>query len=324
MAKPRIFISSTFYDLRYVREDLERFIVGMGYEPVRHETGNIPYSKKGPLEEAVYKEVALSDVIVCIIGGRYGTESLYREGSITQNELLEAFNKGIQVYIFVEQSVLSEFSTYRLNKDNKDIKYGFVNNIEIYKFLEMIHSLPQNNPVAPFTTSADICDILRSQWAGLFQRFLREEGRLSEIQTLEEMKGIARTLQETVSFLTKERKDSDGAIKTILSMNHPVFRRFAEIANIRYRVFFTSKTELDLWLAARSYQPLSSEEYDPDSVAEWVNKREKKYIKLKRDIFDKEGKLKAYSEQGWENNWIELCDLPGTAPEMPPPDEIPF
>jgi len=324
MAKPRIFISSTFYDLRYVREDLERFIVGMGYEPVRHETGNIPYSKKGPLEEAAYKEVALSDVIVCIIGGRYGTESSSRDGSITQNELLEALSKGIQVYIFVEQSVLAEFFTYRLNKDNKDIKYGFVDSIEIYKFLEMIHSLPQNNPVTPFTTSADICDILRSQWAGLFQRFLREEGRLSEIQVLDEMKSVARTLQETVSFLTKERKDSDGAIKTILSMNHPAFRRFAEIASIKYRVFFTNKEELDKWLAARSYNPIKQDSYDKGSVLEWVNKKDKKYIRLTKNIFDDDGKLKPSSAEKWDNNWIELCDLPETAPEMPPSDEISF
>ncbi len=42
MARPRIFISSTFYDLRQVRYDIERSIRELGYEPVRHETGAIP------------------------------------------------------------------------------------------------------------------------------------------------------------------------------------------------------------------------------------------------------------------------------------------
>jgi hypothetical protein len=42
MAKPRVFISSTFYDLRHVRADLERFIKDMGYEPVLSES---PHSK---------------------------------------------------------------------------------------------------------------------------------------------------------------------------------------------------------------------------------------------------------------------------------------
>ena len=43
MAKPRIFISSTFYDLRQVRADLNMFIDSLGYDSVRNEEGNIPY-----------------------------------------------------------------------------------------------------------------------------------------------------------------------------------------------------------------------------------------------------------------------------------------
>lgn len=43
MAKPRIFISSTFYDLKQIRTDLDNFIKGMGYDVVRNEQGNIPY-----------------------------------------------------------------------------------------------------------------------------------------------------------------------------------------------------------------------------------------------------------------------------------------
>ena len=37
MAKPRVFISSTFYDLRQVRQDLDQFIMSLGYEPIRNE-----------------------------------------------------------------------------------------------------------------------------------------------------------------------------------------------------------------------------------------------------------------------------------------------
>ena len=39
MAKPRVFISSTFYDLRQVRQDLDQFIMSLGYEPIRNEEG---------------------------------------------------------------------------------------------------------------------------------------------------------------------------------------------------------------------------------------------------------------------------------------------
>lgn len=50
MAKPRIFISSTFYDLRQVRSDLYQFIESLGYEPIRNEEGDIPYGKEEELE----------------------------------------------------------------------------------------------------------------------------------------------------------------------------------------------------------------------------------------------------------------------------------
>ena len=75
MAKPRIFLSSTFYDLRQIREDLEQMIRELGYESVRHETGAIPYSRKEPLESSAYREVDLCDIMVSIIGGRFGTQS---------------------------------------------------------------------------------------------------------------------------------------------------------------------------------------------------------------------------------------------------------
>ena len=37
--KPRIFISSTFYDLKYIREDLANFVRSYNYEPVLFEDG---------------------------------------------------------------------------------------------------------------------------------------------------------------------------------------------------------------------------------------------------------------------------------------------
>ena len=45
MARPRIFISSTFYDLKQIRAELDMFIESLGYEPIRNEEGDIPYGK---------------------------------------------------------------------------------------------------------------------------------------------------------------------------------------------------------------------------------------------------------------------------------------
>ena len=249
MARPRIFISSTFYDLRQVRSDIERSIRELGYEPVRHETGAVPYSKDEPLESGAYQEIDLSDVIVFIMGGRSGSQSKEYPGySISQAELKRALDKGIQVFIFVESGVLNEYQTYKLNKNSKDIKYFSVDDVKVFPFLEELYSLPVNNPITRFEVANDINSFLKQQFAGLFHRFLQEQKRQQEVRVLDEMNSVSKTLNELVRFLTVERKNKDDAIKSILLANHPAFRRLAELTNTPYRVFFTTREEMEACL----------------------------------------------------------------------------
>lgn len=320
MPRPRVFISSTFYDLRQVREDLERFIRDIGYEPVRNETGSISYEKTEKLETAAYREVELCDIIVAIVGGRFGTASQDDPGySISQAELRRALDRGIQVFIFIERNVLSEFSTYQVNKKNKRTKYRFVDNVKVYEFIEQIHKLPRNNPVAAFEISAEIIDYLRTQWAGLFQRFLQEQTRLSEAHILEEMNASAKTLRELVTYLTEERSNKDEAIQNILLASHPAFRRFAELTETPYRVFFTNESELNAWLKARSWTPIDEERWDPGSTGEWTH-HTKGYLRLGVNLFDENGRLKVFTERDWEPDWLELRH----AEPIEDDDEVPF
>lgn len=76
MAAPRVFVSSTYYDLRHVRDDIEIFLKGLGYVPVMHDKGNVTYTQGDvSLEQACYNELATCDIVVCIIGGKFGTQS---------------------------------------------------------------------------------------------------------------------------------------------------------------------------------------------------------------------------------------------------------
>ena len=321
MAKPRVFISSTFYDLRQIRENMERFVKEIGYEPVRYETGAIPYEKDKPLESSAYKEVELCDIIVSIIGGRFGTESGEDERySITQNEIRRALDRGVQVYIFVEQTVLSEFDTYKLNKENDSITYSAVDDKRIFTFLEQLYALPQNNPITGFQTSEDIIEYLRSQWAGLFQRFLEKQQQAEEVSVLDDIKTTARTLKELVEYLSKESKGKDRAIENILMANHPAFTGFAKITATKYRVYFSNKRELDSWLKARGYIQIDPESLDEGSVYEWQSSTKEDYIILTENIFDEDGDLKIYTEKEWDNTWLGSGEY-----LMPPEDEdLPF
>jgi len=314
MARPRIFISSTFYDLRQVREDLERTIRELGYEPIRHETGAIAYSKSEKLESAAYREVDLCDVLVSIIGGRYGTGSATNPGaSISQIELRRALERGVQVFIFVEKSVNAEYQTYKLNKDVKGIKYSSVNNVKIFEFLEELHALPQNNAMATFEVAQDISIYLREQFAGLFHQFLQDQKRAVEMRLLEEMNATARTLREVVTFLTEERKKgTEDAIKSILLVNHPAFAEFAKLTNTVYRVFFTNRAELDSWLKERGFAVNDDVfSHDQDSVAEWVGpKKSQVYLKLTHNIFEDDGALMNITPNEWKQEWLQRVKLP--------------
>lgn len=305
---------------------MERFIIELGYEPIRHETGAIPYTKDQALEFSAYQEVEQSDIIIHIIGGRFGTESRDASGkSISQTELAKAHQKGVQVFIFVQHNVLSELDTYRRNKSKKDIDYCHVDNIRVFEFLDDLYQLQANNSIVGFHTAKDITDFLRAQWAGLFRHFLRQQTRIAENRVLDEMKSIASTLQQLVTFLTNEREGHDEAIKSILFASHPAFRRFAQITGTLYRVYFTNRSELEAWLAARGWRTHPNDQWslDPDSVYEYSGKEQ--YLKITHDIFDEDRNLKIFNERNWDDEWIQI-EKYKTPPDEDDaePDDIPF
>jgi hypothetical protein len=150
MAKPRVFVSSTFYDLKQVRSDLEHFIRELGYESVLNEHGNIPYGNQERLEQYCYKEIELVDILVSIIGGRFGSNAGESSYSISQMELKTTLKLGKQVYVLIEKAVYSEFETYLHNKNVEGIKYRHVDTPNIYMFIEEARALPVNNTIASF------------------------------------------------------------------------------------------------------------------------------------------------------------------------------
>ena len=311
MAKPRIFISSTFYDLRQVRSDLDRFIRDLGYEAVLNELGNIPYGKDDKLEEYCYKEISNIDILVSIVGGRFGSESQHNNLSISQMEFRTALDLNKQVYIFIDKNVNAEYQTYLLNKKNKETKYRFADNVKIYEFIEFLESLPNNNNIHSFETSLDIIQYLKDQWSGLFQRFLAEQPRIKEINLLKGIEGTAKTLNQLVTFLTDERKDRDSAIRDILLSNHPAMEEIRQLLNVSYRVYFISKDELTEWLTARGFK-LSELDFlfNEDDFFEYINtdsrQKKKLTLKIKKEIFNEDGKLKVYTKPEWKDDFITL------------------
>src|SRR2546425_2480079 len=326
MARPRIFISSTYYDLRYVRADLERYIRDRGFDPILSERGHIPYGSEKRLEEYCYKEIELCDILVAIIGGRYGSPSTSDDMySVAQMELKTAIDLGRPVYVFVEKNVLAEYRTYEKNKGRKDINYVAVDDPRVYGFLEEVLALPVNNPVASFETAADITNYLQEQRAGLFQRLLQETARQKEVRLIEDMNAMISTLKQLVTFLTAEKTKGDQAIRDILLSNHPIFAQLKKLLKVPYRVFFTNLNEFKSWIQQRSFKEIPKENWDESGTMEWINspnQGQATLLKISRQVFDDDGKLRIFTPDEWDSSLVQ------TAPyeEHPPQehDDIPF
>lgn len=232
MAKPRIFVSSTYYDLKHIRNSLDEFIKSLGYDPVRSENGDIPFQHDKPLDESCYSEIKNCHMLVMIIGGRYGSatsdsetkrsqidiEEFYEHyNSITKKEYETARERDIPIFIFVENTVYAEYETYKENRDNRTIKYKHVDSENIYKLLDDILAQRRNNFVKDFEEFDDIKSWLRDQWAGLFADFLSKKSSETSIKDLSAQIASLQQVSDTLktyseSIIRKVEPDNGESI----------------------------------------------------------------------------------------------------------------
>lgn len=224
MARLRIFVSSTYYDLRHIRSSMESFIEGMGYEAVLFESGGIPFHHDMTLADACYSEVQTCHMLVLVIGGRYGSadekrkervsediiEKMYEAyNSVTKKEYETARDKSIPIFIFVDKNVRAEYETFKSNRENETVRYAHVDSVNIFRLLDEILNQSLNNYIKDFEKFEDISSWLREQWAGIFSDLLfnkRDQAviknmadRLAELSELtSSMKSYTETIMKTV------------------------------------------------------------------------------------------------------------------------------
>lgn len=320
MAKPRVFISSTFYDLRQVRSDIDTFIENLGYETVKNEDGDIPYGKEDALEEYCYKEIKAVDILISIVGGRFGTESSRNNSSISQMELKTALKENKQVYIFIENNVLSEYETYLINKENESMKYRYVDDKRIYQFIEEIKTLNTNNNIKSFETASDITKYLKEQFAGLFQRFLEEQTRIKEISLIRNLEKTAQTLNKLVNFLSDENKGQTEEINRILMINHPLVESLRTTLQIPYNFYIEGFADMKQLLDARGYKEVEPDIWETDDfVSVWVKSlnRKKYYINIADDLFDEDKKLRFLKKTDWKENFLTFNEIEDKGDDLP-------
>lgn len=233
MAKIRVFISSTYYDLKHIRSAIESFIEDdLGYEAILSEKGSIAFNPDIALDESCYKEAQKCDIFVLIVGGRYGsaTSTTKRETasdfyeryeSITKKEFESAASNAIPTYILVDKGIYAEYDTFKRNRKKTDIEYAHVDSVNIFHFLDDILSKPRNNPVHPFEKHSDIINWLKIQWSGLFKDFLQRRYENKQISNLSEqvkyLSELNSTLKRYMEEIITKVDDSDKG-KTLISV----------------------------------------------------------------------------------------------------------
>lgn len=205
MAKPRVFVSSTYYDLKYVRERLERFISSYCFEPVLFESDEVFFQPNSMLDESCYKEVENCHILILIVGGRYGSlASEQREAyenqfiSITRKEYETARSKGIPIMVFVEQDVFAEYKTYMANKKKlpDNFKFAFVDDVRIFEFISIL----EQRAIKVFSKVDDIEHYISYQIAGMLLTYLKQ---LQEEKKRDEIKNAVDQLNVASSSMQK-------------------------------------------------------------------------------------------------------------------------
>lgn len=248
MPSPRVFVSSTCYDLSNAREQLRSFLLRIGFDPVLSEYSDVLYDPRAHTHTSCIKEVPNADIIVLIVGSRFGgkalpealsqvdMETLLRSSvdvtslsdpsrlSVTQLEVLKAIEASIPVFAFVDEKVMHDHFVYQRNKAIADqIAFPSIDKVEtakyIFEFINFLTHRNIRNGVVSFSRIEDIENHLRKQWASLFQRLLREQRDL----TIENRR---------ITTISEQLEDLKSAL--ISSIDTP---RSKEIARgvIRYR-----------------------------------------------------------------------------------------
>lgn len=246
MANPRIFISSTCYDLGNARDQLRNFIINLGYEPVMSEYSDILFDHRTHTHTSCLNEIQNVDMIILLVGSRFGgqaipealslidIENLEKSSfdttildkpeklSVTQLEVLKAIEYSIPVFAFVDEKVMHDHFVYQKNKDlSEKIKYPSIEKQEtakyIFEFINFLQHRIKGNSLITFSNIEDIENHLRKQWASLFQRLLKEQRDITTdnnkmLAISEQIEDIKTAVLSTIEN-TKNRDVVRGTIK---------------------------------------------------------------------------------------------------------------
>jgi hypothetical protein len=222
MASPRVFVSSTCYDLADERDGLVGFCSAFGFDVALSERGDVFYHPDLHTHTACVRETSNCHIFVLVIGGRFGGKYVVdKTKSITNAEYVAAREQGLPIFTFVKQDVLNDHNVWQRNKDKpfaSDILYPSIDKqeyaVDIFQFIDQVRLSPTNNGFFGFRLSKEIFDFLRKQWAGMFHEYLQTRALSRQLsatnETLATLAAASEKIEEIVKGIYKN-VDATGA-----------------------------------------------------------------------------------------------------------------
>lgn len=210
MPAPRVFVSSTCYDLKYIRENLRFFVRSLGFEPVLSEDGAVFYDPKLHVADACVAEVPSCQIFVLIIGGRYGSQ--YKGKSVTNSEYDAAVTAKLPIFALVEREVLEQSRVYAANRvgmssGTQKIVFPAVDSTYVFDFIESVQANTINNALVPFADFEEMQSYLKKQWASMFHQFLTNTSEAKRVGDI--LVAISQSTDK-IDFVTRQLLSATG------------------------------------------------------------------------------------------------------------------
>jgi len=266
MASPRVFVSSTCFDLAEVRDSLVSFCQGFGFEVAMSENGDVFYHPDLHTHESCISEISNCQLFILIIGGRFGGKyKVDPSKSITNAEYNAAKENGIPVFTFVKDNVLADHHVFQKNKNKSfasDILYPSIENQshadKIFNFIDAVRGSNVNNGFFDFKYARDLHVSLRKQWAGMFFEFLVNRNVSNQLKSTNDsianLSIASKKIEELIKNIYRQ-VDEVGANESIIAID----------AESEASKFFL---EIGRLINTHQFVPLNKIEYLVDNVIE--------------------------------------------------------
>lgn len=298
MAKPRVFLSSTCYDLKELRSQIRDFINNYGYDAILSEYGDIFFEYGTHPQDACFAEVTKCHMFLLIIGNTYGSfyhnQNTSRPSSVTMKEFEEALDKNIPKHVFINRFVEYDYQNYsrawanKLNEckrdgqelaDNKSVdrlkeefnsSYPFPQTSykHLFRFIDLIYR--NNVSVITFEYAEDIKRSLTKQWAGAMYEYLTASKNTPN-EYINELNVKIDRIKDTIEKMIEVKKESDGSN---ISFNlSSIYRNqdIETIEKIKEKVFTSLQSILPYEHNRYSLKKQRGQNFTESDIIQWLS-----------------------------------------------------